>query len=668
MKSWAYPSETTRRDLRLDLLRGFAVFAMVVDHVGGSSWITPITGENQFLVSAAEAFVFLSGFVLGMVYGRRIERVGWTQTTEAILRRAALLYAVTVGLTLLFVGLFIFTDLRLWLDRQYGLGLTDPAELIVGTLTLHYTYHGTDILWMYTVMMAVTPILFHLLATGRTVPLLAGSVALWWVYQLFPARAAIPWVADNAVYFPVAAWQLYFVSGLVFGYQRDALAQRLGGLPRWPLLALFGLAFASLILLDWGRDTGRLAAWPLLKGLSGETYDLVFDKPSVAWGRVAAFAIAAGFFFLLVTQFWQPIYRLSGWLLIPLGQAALLSYGLHLVVIVAVYNLDRWGLYESSRWWNTLFQALTVAMVWGLVKVWDRLGALPATLTRLLDAPLRQPARRRVAVAVASALLVIITASTALLVGPVRASRQTTSVEEGLQAAGTLIHSPEAGSTDSPARVLLVLADTSTTGPMTAGPLIERARQTGWMVVAPTLDYGPWSTEEEVRAAVGDLLPGLAELVGGIDEHVGQPTQGKVYVFGRGRGGQVAQLFALFYPELVRGVATVNAVPCTLPLADSGQATEFPDGLGDVAAYRGGEPADLAALRDVSFWLVHQLSGEPTRQCDWLDRQVDPDEQLQLFARLLQQAGAEVQIVPPTDLPGRPGPAALQYLESLSTR
>ena len=35
-----------RRDPRLDLLRGFCVFAMIVDHVGGSSWLYALTGGN----------------------------------------------------------------------------------------------------------------------------------------------------------------------------------------------------------------------------------------------------------------------------------------------------------------------------------------------------------------------------------------------------------------------------------------------------------------------------------------------------------------------------------------------------------------------------------------------------------------------------------------------
>jgi hypothetical protein len=53
-----------KRDLRIDLLRGAAIVAMVVDHVGGDqSWLYALTGGNRFYVSAAEAFLFLSGLV-----------------------------------------------------------------------------------------------------------------------------------------------------------------------------------------------------------------------------------------------------------------------------------------------------------------------------------------------------------------------------------------------------------------------------------------------------------------------------------------------------------------------------------------------------------------------------------------------------------------------------
>ena len=66
-RSWHYSGG--KRDLRLDLLRGFAVIAMVADHIGGErSWLYAITGGDAFFVSAAEVFVFISGLLMGMIY------------------------------------------------------------------------------------------------------------------------------------------------------------------------------------------------------------------------------------------------------------------------------------------------------------------------------------------------------------------------------------------------------------------------------------------------------------------------------------------------------------------------------------------------------------------------------------------------------------------------
>ena len=81
VRSWAYAGGR-RRDLRIDTLRGFAALAMIADHVGGGAWLAPLTGGNRFLVSAAEAFVFISGLVMGIVYSG-IMRTGFTAGRRA---------------------------------------------------------------------------------------------------------------------------------------------------------------------------------------------------------------------------------------------------------------------------------------------------------------------------------------------------------------------------------------------------------------------------------------------------------------------------------------------------------------------------------------------------------------------------------------------------------
>ena len=64
------------RDLRIDLLRGFFVLAMIVDHVRGASPLYLLTGSNRFFVSAAEGFILLSGLMAGFIYRRVVARDG----------------------------------------------------------------------------------------------------------------------------------------------------------------------------------------------------------------------------------------------------------------------------------------------------------------------------------------------------------------------------------------------------------------------------------------------------------------------------------------------------------------------------------------------------------------------------------------------------------------
>src|SRR5260370_28044055 len=128
-----------RRDLRVDLLRGFCIFAMVVDHFGGDSWLYAITGGNRFYVSAAEGFIFISGFIMGQAYRAKRDRSGLPAAMGEALLRARTLYLATVALTLIFSSLFLYTDIALWTGRDFGLGIDTWPEIIVATLTLHYT-------------------------------------------------------------------------------------------------------------------------------------------------------------------------------------------------------------------------------------------------------------------------------------------------------------------------------------------------------------------------------------------------------------------------------------------------------------------------------------------------------------------------------------------------
>jgi len=108
--TWKY-AEASKRDLRLDLLRGYCVVAMTVDHLDAPTWLYVFTGGNRFFVSAAEGFLFISGLVMGIVYRPIAETRGLPTAAVKALRRALFLYLVTVAATLGFM----------WLSGRLGL-------------------------------------------------------------------------------------------------------------------------------------------------------------------------------------------------------------------------------------------------------------------------------------------------------------------------------------------------------------------------------------------------------------------------------------------------------------------------------------------------------------------------------------------------------------------
>ncbi len=359
---WRYVA-SGRRDLRIDFLRGFCAVAMVVDHVGGASFLYPFTGGNRFFVSAAEGFIFLSGLLVGLIYGPRIVRDGLAAVQLHLLRRAFTLYLVTIGLTFTFVGLSRLADMP-WLQD------TEPLtpQLVVALLTLHHTYYLVDVMLLYTLVLAIAPLALLLLHAGRTWIVLGLSAGLWALYQRFPAQTVVPWPIVHNDTFQITAWQVWFFGGMVIGYHRNRIWGWLSAIPRVPAMVVLALLAAALIALRL-TDGAPLAS--LLRQPSGpDLLDLLFGKDTVRPGRIVSFAVFFPLFYLALTELWRPLERALGWLMIPFGQNALYVYAMHLfavylsaLILPFVPGFDRF-----VAWQNTPVQIAAVLGIWVLVK------------------------------------------------------------------------------------------------------------------------------------------------------------------------------------------------------------------------------------------------------------------------------------------------------------
>ncbi|MFN8472630.1 MAG: OpgC domain-containing protein [Anaerolineae bacterium] len=364
ISSWRY--EPQRRDARFDLLRGYAVFVMIADHVGGDSWLFAITGGNGFFISAAEGFVFIAGLVMGMVYAPIAAKQGVRAVLSKSGRRAVILWLEMVLLTLVFA--LLSNHEQIWWAPS--LTLDDVPGWAWSIISMHRVYFLTDVLVLYTFLIAAAGPLIVLLRRGFTPYVLVGSWAVWALWQVSPDKANLPWTIEDGTLFNLAAWQVLFVTGLVLGYHRKTLERRLTRIPVSLVFLLSGLAVAAAIALYSTH----------LTPFEGATYyDLLKDqltgKGDVRLGRLLVFASFATFLFAGVTLLWHPIRRALGWLLLPLGRHSLFAYGSHIFLVLTVV-LARSALADhlsDSPQQNALIQVGAILFVWCLVWVRVRL-------------------------------------------------------------------------------------------------------------------------------------------------------------------------------------------------------------------------------------------------------------------------------------------------------
>jgi hypothetical protein len=204
---------------------------------------------------------------------------------------------------------------------------------------------------------------------------------LWWLtYQIYPEEAAIPWYIRHGENFPLAAWQVLFVTGHVLGFYREALTE---WLHRFRRLRVFAVALGAaitlaLVTIAWGADNGaQFPFFDLDPNVLNETF---FKVPLRPW-RLIAFLSVAIVAYTSATYLWLPIRRALGWLMLPLGQAALYSYIVHFFLILLVYNLapliSSLPGEPSEALFTPVLQSAVVLLLWVMVRKRVLFGIIP---------------------------------------------------------------------------------------------------------------------------------------------------------------------------------------------------------------------------------------------------------------------------------------------------
>ena len=332
-----------KRDLRLDTMRGLFLVLMTLNHLPWAK--TPITGEPWGFVSAAEGFVFLSGMVSGLVYGRYIFKQGFAFGRRKVLarvRKIYIYYAATV-VALVILGQFHGTH-DAWTAPLQPLADMPIRAILLG-LFFFYQPAFCDILPLYVLFMAITPWLLQGMMRGHGRWIMLGSTGLWLAAQFGATDRIVGLFGDlwaRHGIFDVLGWQILFVGGLYLG-ARQARGQGFSVM-RHPWF--FWLCMIVVLVCIPMRHRLGLHDANLIN-----TMIALSRKNELAPLRLLDFIALAGLLAGLAQLrprlfSWQPFYLL--------GQHSLQVFTGHIFVIYGVFL------------WKDAFQAGTPWLQWGL--------------------------------------------------------------------------------------------------------------------------------------------------------------------------------------------------------------------------------------------------------------------------------------------------------------
>lgn len=241
------------RDVRLDVLRGLALLIIFIDHIPGILF-SGLTPQVFGYADAAEAFVLIAGLSAYQAYNARMHEAGVVRGSLPILNRVWQLYVTHLALVVLVAGIAAYAARRFG-DPNYleALGLdvflADPAQAIVGVVTLTFLPNYLDILPLYMLVLAALPLVLLALRMHWALPL-ALSFALYMVAQMTGMN--LPNIQASRVwFFNPFAWQFIFVAGVVLSHlvatgKLEPLFRRKRLVAAITIMAA-GYAFVSLI-------------------------------------------------------------------------------------------------------------------------------------------------------------------------------------------------------------------------------------------------------------------------------------------------------------------------------------------------------------------------------------------------------------------------------------
>lgn len=354
-----------RRIFELDLLRGFFVVIIIIDHL--QLWPSPLrylTGEGRLWVTAAEGFFLISGLLVGYIRGFKNKDKSLKDISIKLIKRAGILYIWGVGITL---AIIFFT-------KMYGGGsvilpdlpnkeqMESIPHLLWAIISTDYFSPWIYFLRLYAIMLLVTPLFILLLRQGK--------------YHIIIFLMATIYYLSKYTHEAALEWQLLFFGAALIGYKLDSIIDWLSKHRKLSIAINTAIISSTIITIctsfffTHGWDKVEDSSWKLMDintytSMREIISPYVTSDPLALTRIILSYVWFAGFLILFKT-FGKWIKKIFGWLLTPLGQMSLSAYCLQALVLpVIVAYVEP----SEDGWRNMLISLAIVILIWGMLKI-----------------------------------------------------------------------------------------------------------------------------------------------------------------------------------------------------------------------------------------------------------------------------------------------------------
>ncbi len=355
-----------RRIFELDLLRGFFICVIVLDHL--QFWPSPLqylTGQGRLWVSAAEGFFMISGLLIGYLRVYKGMKLPLRDLTKLLLRRAFMLYVWGVLITFIVVALASLMPGNGALLPKYPNAeqVSSLGMYIWNVVTTTFSSDWIYFLRLYAIMLAITPLFIWLIRIGKWWLAAAISAGLY-IFSLVSGH-------DEAA----LQWQVLFFGAGLIGWKLEAILTWLRKRPKVRsavIISLITVTLSTMVLSYFMVHGWKLVETPHAL-ITREAYvsvraqvDPWFSNNPMVPSRIAlAFVWFAGLLALFHTI--RPwLLRFAGWLLLPFGQGSLTAYCLQAVILVPIVSFIP---LTANYWLNGLIGILVILLLAGLMRL-----------------------------------------------------------------------------------------------------------------------------------------------------------------------------------------------------------------------------------------------------------------------------------------------------------